>query len=279
MNRLYIIVFLLLQFLCSSVFAELCTDSLDTFSDYDNNVSSSKINIVDSKYYVLSYTWAPRHCATVSPEDKKPGGKDYLQCGSGLEFGYILHGFWPQGALDKSGGYPRACEGDQDKIDRGILEKFLCMTPSVWLLQHEYEYHGTCMHDEALETPEKYFSKALELHSKLKLPEKELQFNNESIKWFVENNPHITADSIQYYKDGKEWQFCYDNNFNVMACPGGANNSVCKVKGNISGNSGNKYYFTKRHPNYSAVVITPSKGERCFDSEQEAIDAGWVKAP
>ena len=41
-----------------------------------------------------------------------------------------------------------------------------------------------------------------------------------------------------------------------MACPGGENNSACKVKGNISGNSGNKFYFTERHPNYSPAWYT-----------------------
>ncbi len=79
------------------------------------------------------------------------------------------------------------------------LKKFLCMTPSVWLLQHEYEFHGTCMHDESLEDPEVYFGKALALYSKLKLPDKKLQFSKENVQWFVDNNPHLKADAIQYY--------------------------------------------------------------------------------
>jgi len=51
-----------------------------------------------------------------------------------------------------------------------------------------YEYHGTCMHDESFENPERYFGKAFELHTALNLPEKELKYNTESIQWFVENN-------------------------------------------------------------------------------------------
>jgi ribonuclease T2 len=159
------------------------------------------------------------HCANTDDSDKLPGKKNYLQCGSGRNFGYILHGLWPQGKKDKKGGYPRACEGDQEKIERKILEKYLCMTPSVWLLQHEFEYHGTCMHDKALETPINYFGKALELHSRLKLPKEKLPNNGESYKWFVENNSHLTRESIQYYSGGEEWQICYDNQFNVMGCP------------------------------------------------------------
>lgn len=269
----------------ASVYGASCVDNNDTYSEYDNKVSKNEINNVDSEYYVLSYSWAPRHCSNVSKADKKPGAKDYLQCGSGADFGYILHGLWPQGAKDRSGGYPRACEGDQGKIDRKILERYLCMTPSVWLLQHEYEYHGTCMHDEVLETPKNYFDTAMKLHAKLKLPKQQLAYNQASIDWFVKNNAHLTRSSIQYYKKGKEWQFCYDNNFNVMSCPSNANrsqindNQDCKIKGNISNKSGKKYYFVSSHPNYLDVVITPSKGERCFDSEQDAIDAGWFQAP
>ena len=274
---------LLIVFLTNSAFASSCSDSLDTFSDYNDYVE--KNNNIKSEYYVLSYTWAPNHCSKISQAGKQPGKKDYLQCGSGKVYGYILHGLWPQGTLDGSGGYPRSCEGDQDKIERAILEDYLCMSPSVWLLQHEYEYHGTCMHDESLETPRKYFDTAMKLHSKIKLPKKQLKYNEDSINWFVNHNTHIKQDSIQYYKGAKEWQFCFDNDFNAMRCPsnnktasGGNKNNTCKVKGNISKNSGKKYYFIESHRNYPSVVINQGDGERCFDNEQSAIDAGWVKA-
>lgn len=262
-----------------------CVDTQDTYSTYDNDVNQDDINDLPSEYYVLSYSWAPGHCDKVQEKDKKPEEKDYLQCGSGAQFGYILHGLWPQGKLDDIGNWPRACEGDQPKIDRKILEKYLCMTPSVWLLQHEYEYHGTCMHDEALETPEAYFDTAMKLHSQLKLPEQQLDYTTENIDWWVAHNPHLSRESIQYYHKDKEWQFCYDNNFQVMACPNkpqppiDTNPEDCPVKGNISNNSGNKYYFTTSHPQYADVKITPDKGEQCFATEQEAISAGWAKAP
>ncbi len=262
-----------------------CIDPLDTFSKYDNSVSADKINDIASDYYVLSYTWAPLHCNKLNKKTKHPGNKDYLQCGSGRTFGYILHGFWPQGAMNGTGGYPRACEGDQKKIDRRILEKYLCMTPSLWLLQHEYEYHGTCMHDESLEDPETYFATAYDLHAKLILPEKMLRYNTENVQWFLKHNPHLIPGSIQYYSRGQEWQFCYDNSFNVIVCPSNTGVSVpeqpmdCKVKGNISSGSKKKFYFLPSHPNYQAVVITSSKGERCFETEATAIAAGWIKAP
>ena len=52
----------------------------------------------------------------------------------------------------------------------------------------------------------------------------------------------------------------------------------CKVKGNISYNSGRKYYFLFSHRDYEKVKINRS-GERCFSTEAEAQTAGWTKAP
>jgi len=265
----------------STVYGSTCSDKLDTYDKYNEDISQETPKDQKSDYYVLSYSWAPGHCKKANAISKKPGGKNFIQCGSGRTFGYILHGLWPQGSLQNVGNYPRACEGDQPKIDRSILEKYLCMTPSVWLLQHEYEYHGTCMHDEALETPDKYFSIAQQLHSKLKLPNKELPDIDASYEWFVANNAHLTTESIQYYDGGHEWQFCYDNDFKVMECPDKPSNSTpdnCKIKGNIS-RSGKKYYFLPNHPGYAGVNITPARGERCFTTEAEAEQNGWTKAP
>ncbi|MBB3102293.1 ribonuclease T2 family protein [Azomonas macrocytogenes] len=279
---------LLPLFFCSIVLdvfaAGECASPLDTYGNYDNQIPRKQINDVKSEYYVLSYTWTPRYCAKLGKDQTKPGSKDYLQCGSGKQFGYVLHGFWPQGRIKASGNYPRACEGDQQKIDRKLLENYLCMTPSVWLLQHEYEYHGTCMHDETLEEPRAYFDKALELHNTLKLPDRELPGDTASIQWFMDNNPQFKQGSVQYSTNSKEWQFCYDNTFTSMTCPANARPANigqaddCPVKGNIS-SSGKKYYFTSAHANYAAVRISRDKGEKCFSSAETARAAGWLEAP
>lgn len=52
---------------------------------------------------------------------------------------------------------------------------------------------------------------------------------------------------------------------------------ACVVKGNIDAR-GRKLYHLPGSPNYNQVVIDPSKGEKCFDTEQDAVDAGWIKA-
>jgi len=51
----------------------------------------------------------------------------------------------------------------------------------------------------------------------------------------------------------------------------------CLVKGNISGKGKKLYHIEDGCPDYDAVKIN-KKGERCFDTEAEALEAGWKKA-
>ena len=53
----------------------------------------------------------------------------------------------------------------------------------------------------------------------------------------------------------------------------------CLVKGNISINSGRKLYHVPGMEDYEITKISPEKGERWFCTEQEAVSAGWVRAP
>lgn len=280
---------ILTVFICTFYFSfaranDNCIDTNDTYQDYDDVIKPAEIKNNPTEFYVLSYSWAPNHC---QGKDATPGSRDYLQCGSGRNFGYILHGLWPQGTFKNPGHYPRACEGDQKKIDRAVLEKYLCMTPSFDLLQHEYENHGTCMHDESLEDPDVYFGKALELHSTLTLPKKQITDEAAGKKWFSQNNWQLHGDSLYFDHKTKEWRICYDRSFAVISCPNEDTNvpepeiieSECTVKGNISNSSKKKYYFLASHPNYAKVQIDFGDGERCFSTENEAIAAGWSKAP
>ena len=262
-----------------------CGDPQDTFEAYEVRASDRQNN--PSEFYVLSYTWAPNHCADVKKSQKRPGAKEYLQCGSEHDFGYILHGLWPQGTLAQPSKYPRACEGDQPKIPRTVLNKYLCMTPSVWLLQHEYENHGTCMPAQ-FRTPEGYLEKALELHARMRLPDEQITSVSEGKEWLVANNPGLTRNAIYFAANTREWRICLGQDFNFMPCPGQDDDSStggdeistgdCPVKGNISG-SHKKYYFLPTHPNYRSVRIDLGEGERCFQTEKQARAAGWRKAP
>ncbi len=57
-----------------------------------------------------------------------------------------------------------------------------------------------------------------------------------------------------------------------------AENASQKIKGNIN-KHGHKIYHCPGQKHYEQTVIDESKGERWFDTEEEAQAAGWKKAP
>ncbi|MGD1927947.1 MAG: cold-shock protein [Leptolyngbyaceae cyanobacterium] len=56
-------------------------------------------------------------------------------------------------------------------------------------------------------------------------------------------------------------------------------NPDCVIKGNISHNTGRKYYHLPGMEDYANTKIDPSWGERWFCTEAEAKASGWTKAP
>lgn len=51
----------------------------------------------------------------------------------------------------------------------------------------------------------------------------------------------------------------------------------CRIKGNVNGD-GQKVYHLPGTTFYTATAISPSRGERFFCTEQDALDAGWRKS-
>ena len=56
-------------------------------------------------------------------------------------------------------------------------------------------------------------------------------------------------------------------------------NPSCLIKGNISLNSGRKYYHMPGMEDYEITRIDPARGERWFCTEADAQANGWTKAP
>jgi len=65
----------------------------------------------------------------------------------------------------------------------------------------------------------------------------------------------------------------------VANTPNVSPQSNCNIKGNISLNSGSKFYHLLGMEDYDTTRIEESKGERWFCTEAEAISSGWRKAP
>lgn len=65
--------------------------------------------------------------------------------------------------------------------------------------------------------------------------------------------------------------------FGSMVAASGLNPD-CRVKGNVSINSGARIYHVPGQEFYAATRISPERGERWFCSEADARKAGWRRA-
>jgi hypothetical protein len=101
----------------------------------------------------------------------------------------------------------------------------LCMTPSPWLQQHEWQAHGTCHWD----TPEAYFKKARKVRKGLKVPDLAPGPNGTMTagqirEAFLKGNRGMTREGLNVrVKDGRltEVWVCMDLKFKLAACRGG----------------------------------------------------------
>jgi ribonuclease T2 len=100
-------------------------------------------------FYLLNLSWSPEFCATHG---------DSPECGRNL--GFVVHGLWPQ---DANGDYPQHCsdapgpanpQGDTD------------IMPTVSLVEHEWQTHGTCSGLGA----DDYFAEIRRAYAGVKLP-------------------------------------------------------------------------------------------------------------
>ena len=139
----------------------------------DNNKSGQ------FKNYTLSLSWSPEFCRS-HPGNKEP------QCNQHREF--IVHGLWPECGT----GNPQNCKdgGPVDAIDKNKIYAYM---PSDFLIQHEWDTHGTC---SGL-TRSAYFDLTGNLFAKLKFPQLSGAPKADKIEaLFMENNPGLDADEI-----------------------------------------------------------------------------------
>ncbi|MFZ0270152.1 ribonuclease T2 [Caulobacter sp.] len=165
--------------------------------------------------YLLALFWSPEACRAGIPESNK-----VIQCQTN-SFGFTVHGLWPNGP-DKV--HPRYCK-PSPPISAATVMANLCMTPSPWLLQHEWQAHGTCQWD----TPEAYYKKTREVRDGLKVPDlvpgaSGTLTAGEIRQTFLKRNRGMTAQGLNVrVKEGRltEVWVCLDLKFKPAACRGG----------------------------------------------------------
>lgn len=150
--------------------------------------------------YLLSLSWSPQYCASRRTTGER---RDALQCGGKAgNFGWVLHGLWPQG---QGADFPRWCRPAKI-VPQRVLSEHLCMSPSVQLLQRQWAKHGTCMSP----TPAAYFRAAAILFRAVQFPDMDAlaagpQTAGSIRRAFASKNKGVTTDMLAVETDRQGW--------------------------------------------------------------------------
>jgi ribonuclease T2 len=169
--------------------------------------------------YTLALSWSPQYCWT-----RMTSPKDRLQCsGEMRRFGFVLHGLWPDG---KGRDHPQYCAATR-LVPDSVIRANLCVSPSVQLIQHEWEKHGTCMSRSA----EQYFQKSAPMFRALAFPDMDALRGRRLTAGafqaaFAAANAGMRADQIGLDVDRQGWleevRICLDTGFKRRSCPVGS---------------------------------------------------------
>jgi ribonuclease T2 len=170
--------------------------------------------------YTLALSWSREHC-----KDRQSTTSDALQCAGKIgEFGFILHGLWPEG---RGPNYPQWCRPTA-LLPPKIIAQNICMMPSVQLQQHEWAKHGSCM----VSRPETYFAASQLMFNAIEFPdmdrlsrqgEKSGSLTASDVKLaFSKINPGLPENAISIKTGNRGWlkevRICLNKKFRPVAC-------------------------------------------------------------
>jgi ribonuclease T2 len=140
-------------------------------------------------YYVLSLSWSPSWC------DLEGDGKGADQCDARHDYGFTLHGLWPQFEQ----GWPSFCQTVERPPSRQMTAEMVDIMGSGGLAWHQWDKHGRCSGLSA----EQYFSTSRAAYDAVQRPEvfrrllKPLTFPATVVETaFVQANPNLSRDMI-----------------------------------------------------------------------------------
>ena len=140
-------------------------------------------------YYVLSLSWSPTWCAL----EGDARGAD--QCDDRHDFGWTLHGLWPQNER----GWPSYCRTAERDPSRGQTKAMADIMGSGGLAWHQWKKHGRCSglsSDAYFEISRRAYASLTRpvvfrnLEKPVKLPAKVVE------EAFLESNPRLSPDMI-----------------------------------------------------------------------------------
>lgn len=143
----------------------------------------------DFDYYVLSLSWSPTWCAI----EGDARGSD--QCDDRHEFGWTLHGLWPQ----YSEGWPSFCPTVERNPSRRQTAEMADIMGSSGLAWHQWNKHGSCSglsSDAYFDLSRQAYENVTrpeilrQLERPVRLPAKVVE------EAFLQSNPTLTEDML-----------------------------------------------------------------------------------
>lgn len=167
--------------------------------------------------YTLALSWSPEFC-----RGREDDAGQALQCSRRFgEFGFVLHGLWPEG---KTATYPQYCATPPSPVPLSVVRQNLCIMPSQRLIQHQWDKHGSCMARD----PARYFQTAARLFATVKLPDMERLSRRALTQGMLKReiarlNPGMPATAIALKTNPRGWlqevRLCLGLDYRPRACP------------------------------------------------------------
>ncbi|PIE15073.1 MAG: ribonuclease T [Rhodobacterales bacterium] len=140
-------------------------------------------------YYILSLSWSPNWCATTGDAQRS------TQCDRRHQFGWVLHGLWPQ----YERGHPSYCHTAMRPPSRGETRAMADIMGTGGLAWHQWKKHGSCSGLSA----QQYFATARRAYNAVKRPPV-LRKLDQAVKLrpsvieqaFLQSNPGWQADML-----------------------------------------------------------------------------------
>ncbi|APX12730.1 ribonuclease T2 family protein [Tateyamaria omphalii] len=165
-------------------------------------------------YYVLSLSWSPNWCAY----EGDARGSD--QCDTRHDYGWILHGLWPQ----YHRGYPEYCPTAERPPSRAMTRDMADIMGTSGLAWHQWKKHGVC---SGLSAPA-YYALSRDAYGRVVRPEvfrkldKTVKLPASVVEEaFLQANPGMGADGVTITcREGhiQEARICLSRDLDPVPC-------------------------------------------------------------
>lgn len=168
----------------------------------------------DFDYYVLSLSWTPNWCAL------EGDARASDQCDARHEFGWTLHGLWPQ----YHRGWPSYCRTAEAPPSRAMSRDMAGIMGSAGLAWHQWKKHGTCSGLSAQD----YYTAMRDAYARVIRPDVFRRLDKPVTlpaavveEAFLQENPGLTRDSLTITcRDGaiQEARICLSKALEPVPC-------------------------------------------------------------